>query len=323
MMLRAFLAQSILHALLAALVVETLLRTWRVGDAVWRLRFRTVALAAPLAWLPALFLFARFRSSPLFVARWALFAGERWNLVRVGPSGLGDLILLLAAGAGSALFLRDALPSLRDALRGETRPPHAEPWQRAAFAVSALAARHAASLGVPVPEVRVVSAAGPVLLCAGAREPALLVSPATLARLSPDELDAAVAHEVAHAAHRDPAWGFVLIAVRALLFFNPAAQWVARAVVDDIERRADQAVVRLTGRGEALATAIEALFDGTRGLPGDDASFERMFWRIRQEGLQRRCARLRSHAAGARLPHGRLQMALVVTAVLGLTFFVV
>ncbi len=99
-MLRAFLSQSILHALVAALVVEALLRAWKVGDAAWRLRFRLLALAAPLLWLPALFFFAPFRSSPSFVAHAAIFAGERWNLVSIRGTGLGDLILLLAAGVG-------------------------------------------------------------------------------------------------------------------------------------------------------------------------------------------------------------------------------
>ncbi len=323
-MLRAFLSQSILHALVAALVVEALLRAWKVDDAAWRLRFRLLSLAAPLVWLPFLFLAAPFRTTPRFVAMAAIFAGERWNLIAVGGSQFGDLVLLLAAGAGSALFLRDALPPLRDLLRGGAAAPSPGPPGSAGPAVAAIAARHAAALGTPPPSVRVIRASGPVMLCEGVRRPALVVSPATTVTLGPEELDAAVAHEVAHATHRDPAWGFVLMAARALLFFNPAAQWTARALVDDVERRADQVAVRLTGHPEPLARAIERLFGANHPAPGDsDASFERLFWRIRLEGVARRCQRLREQPPSVVMPDGLLRMTLAAAAVLGLVFFVV
>jgi Zn-dependent protease with chaperone function len=124
--------------------------------------------------------------------------------------------------------------------------------------------------------------------------------------------------------YRDPAWGVVLIVARALLFYNPAAQWTARAMVDDIERRADQAAVRLTGRPEPLAQAMARLFRASHPLPGDgDASFERVFWRIRREGVERRCARLRAADASNVSGHGSLQLALATAAVLGLVFFVI
>jgi Zn-dependent protease with chaperone function len=323
-MFRAFLSQSILHALVAALVVEALLRVWRIGDGTWRLRLRALALAAPLLWLPTLFFLAPFRATPFFVARRALFAGERWNLVTVGGSGLGDLLLVLAAGLGSALFLRDALPPLRDMLRGGRGERPLAPWQPSGAVIAAIAARHARALGIEAPTVRVIGSAGPLLLCEGARRPSLVVSTATVTRLSGEELDAAIAHEVAHAMHRDPAWGFGLIAVRALLFFNPAAQWVARTMVDDIERRADRVAVGLTGRAEPLARAIVALFQANHPAAGEgDASFERVFWRIRQEGVERRCQRLRAQTAWDVVDHGPLRMILATIAVLGLVFFVV
>jgi Zn-dependent protease with chaperone function len=323
-MLRAFLAQSILHALVAAVLVEALLRVWRIRDGLWRLRFRLLALAAPLAWLPALLLIAPSRSTAPFAARLALFAGERWNLLTIGGEGVGDLCLLLAAGFGSALFLRDALPPLFDLLRGGAGAPSPGPLHSTGTIVERLAARHASGLGTPTPEVRVVRVRGPVLLCDGARRPSIVVSPATVSQLATDELDAAIAHEVAHAAHRDPAWGFGLIAARALLFYNPAAQWIARAMVDDVERRADQAAVRLTGKAEPLTRAISRLFQEQHAPPGDsDASFERLFWRVRREGVERRCRRLMADDAGSAVAFGRLRMTLAAAAVLGVTFFVV
>lgn len=309
---------------MAALVVEALLRAWRIDDAAWRLRLRALALAAPLAWLPLLFVAAPFRSTAAFAANRALFAGERWNLVLVGGEGLGDLCLLLAAGLGSALFLRDALPPIRDLLRGGAAAPFSVPWQPAASVLERLVARHAAALGTTTPGIRMIRARGPVLLCEGARRPSLVVSPATVTQLAPAELDAAIAHEVAHARFRDPAWGYLLFGVRALLFFNPAAQWLARTMVDDIERRADQAAVRATGEAEPLARAIVRLFEENHPLPGEsEASFERLFWHVRREGVERRCRRLRADDGRLPVEFGRLRLALAALAVLTLTFFIV
>lgn len=324
-MLPAFLSQSILHALLAAAFAEGLLRAWRVEDGARRFRMRLAALAVPLAWLPILFVVAPWRNSAPFVARWALFAGERWNQVHVGGAGLGDLALLLSAGLGSALFLRDAVPPLLDLVRGGGRLADEGSWPVPAAGVEAAVERYAAALGIPPPEVRVVRSPEPLLLCEGARAPGLVVSTSVVERLKGDDLDAAIAHELAHARGRDPAWGYALIAARALLFFNPAAQWVARALVDDIEWRADQTAVRLTGNAGALARAIALLFDAGHPPPSDgDASFERVFWRIRQQGVERRCARLGGASVTA-APAGWSPVVATVAAagVLGLVFFVI
>jgi Zn-dependent protease with chaperone function len=304
-------------------VVGALLRAWKVEDGRLRVAFRLLALAAPLAWLPALWLAVGFRSSPEFAGRWALFAGERWNLLHAGDTGVGDLLLVLAAGLGSWLFLRDAVPSLVELLRAP-RETGGGPWQGAAATIGSIASRHAARLGIAVPPIRIVHTSSLVLLCEGGRRPTLVASRGTVEQFTAGELDAAIAHELAHVRYRDPAWGYVLIAVRGLLFFNPAAQWVARSVVDDIERRADQAAAALTGDAEAMSRVIRRIFEKGHPPPGDAvASFERVFWRVRREGVERRCERLKAPVAVPTPGEARLQFALATVAVLGLTFFVV
>jgi hypothetical protein len=323
-MILALLAQSILHGLLAAVLVETLLGRWRIEDAVWRLRFRLLALAFPVAELPILLLAAPFRQSAEFAARWALFAGERWNQVRVAGAGLGDLALLCSAGLGSALFLRDALPPLLDLVRGSSPLPDATAWHGSVAVLRPVAERYARALGIPAPGIRVVQASVPILLCEGARRPVLVVSAVTLDRLRGDELDVAVAHELAHAAHRDPAWGYALIVVRALFFFNPAIQWVARALVDDIECRADQVAARTTGNAVALTRVIRMLFRADNPPPVDgDASFERVFWRVRRQGVERRCARLEQAGSAVSVTNGATVLAVAGATLLTLVFFVV
>jgi Zn-dependent protease with chaperone function len=322
-MLSAFVAQSILHALAAGLIVEALLAAWRVDDAAWRLRFRLLALAEPILVLPLFFL-VPWRADAAFAATWAVFATERWNLLRVGGQGLGDLVMIFAAGAGAALFLRDAAPPLLDALRGTSRHVALAPPDAVPRPVAEMVADHAAALGIDPPRIKLLRTRLPVLLCEHARRPALVLSVATIEQLDAPALDAAIAHEVAHAAHRDPAWGYGLIAARALTFFNPATQWTARALVDELERRADQIAERLTGRTDALAQAIRVLsLAAPMSAPEVGDRFQRLFWQSRVAAVSRRCERLRTRPQPARLAHGVLRLGLAAAGLVGLLFFVV
>jgi len=319
-MLRAFAAQSILHALIAGLVVEALLRAWRVEDAVWRLRFRLIPLALPILVLPA-FLLAPWRASPAFAATWAIFDTGRWNLLGVGSLGAGDLILALAAGVGSVLFLRDAVPPLLDEIGP---PPRRGPDLPVPDRLTEMVHARADALGIEPPAIRLLRGRLPILLCVGARRPVLVLSAATLEQLDVRSLDAAVAHELVHAAHRDPAWGYALIAARALTFFNPATQWAARAVVDELERRADQKAARLTGKPDALARSI-ALLSLAAPPSGADIGdrFERLFWQSRVDAVSRRCDRLVTMPEPAGPDHAAAMLAATAAALAVLLFFVV
>ncbi len=304
------------------LVVEALLRAWRVADAPWRLRLRLIPLAVPVLLVPLLFLAAPWRAGAWFASSRALFAGERWNLLRVGSAGAGDLVLAIAAGLGAWLFLRDALPPVLDRVRQGSR---AEPEAWAAPpALQELVERHARRLAVEVPAIRVVASRWPVFFAEGRRPAELVVSPAALEALSGTELDAAIAHELAHVRHRDPAWGYALIAVRAANFFNPALHWAARAVVDEIERRADQAVVEAGYGAGALASAIVKLFDRSHPEPAAPGPLlDRLARQVRQAGVERRRERLVAALQPAPLSHGWLRLALTAGGLAVLLYFVV
>jgi len=281
-------------------------------------------MAVPLVLVPVFFVVAPWRLEAWFVSGWALFAGERWNFIRIGDAAAGDMLLVLAAGAGAALFLRDALPPIFDSLR---RVPDGEigPWAMLPPHVHAAVDRQAAVHGVAPPALRVVQSRRPVLLCQGGRVPEVTLSPATLRLLDADELEAALAHELVHVRHGDPAWGYALIAARAIGFFNPAIQWAARAVVDEMERRADQEVVARGGDARALASDIGKLFEGGRpSSPGPRGAFARAGWRAHAIGIRRRQARLDTEP----VPHaattsGWLRVGLAAGGLAGLLFFVV
>ncbi len=317
----------ILHACIAALLVEALLRLWRVQDPGERLALRWLALVAPLI-LPAAFhLLAPVRSTEWFSTARALFAGEHWNQVTVAHAGVASLATVALLVAGCLLYLRDAVPFLDDRVRAvadrDEMPAHP-----AVARVRALIDDLRQAVRAPAMEVVFLDRLTPVLLCSGVDRPTLVISAGTLSRLDDDELRAALAHELAHAARRDPLMGWLLMVVRTLACFSPASQIVARQVVQEIEYRADMAAARI-GYSMALGRAISALSDtpdsetdllplrSPRGFP------RRLLARAERVAVGNRCERVLTQREPTRTGLGVVRLALAAVGVTVLLFFVV
>jgi len=242
---------AILHGLLAIAFVEALLRTWRVGRAASRLRFWTLALACPLVATPLLLVAFPFRAGDLFVARWALFASPGWNAVRLAGVGADTIAFAILMAAGLALFLRDAGPFVVGALR-ERRDASWTPAGAPAGLVD-LVADLARQFAIAPPALAVVAVDARVFYVRGLLHHRLVISQAVLDDLDTRRLRAAVAHELAHAARHDPLAGWLLMAARLAMCWNPAVQLLARAIVQQMERRADEAAAIVTSAADVTA----------------------------------------------------------------------
>jgi hypothetical protein len=159
---------SIGRAILVSTVVapffEALLWLWRVDRGAARVQLRTASIVS-CALLPILFAaVAPFRLHDWFVERFAVFAGERWNLLAPGGIGVARLATVVLAVAGLALLMFDLVPSLLDAT-GRRRVGSSGCRQHDDLLQEARAL--AAGAGMRAPAVCFIEAASPVLLCAG------------------------------------------------------------------------------------------------------------------------------------------------------------
>jgi Zn-dependent protease with chaperone function len=305
-------AQSIVHGFVAAVVVEALIRLWRVQAPDERLGLRLLAAGGPLVLSPALVLGWPERSGDEFRLQFAVFTARHWEDVAVLGVPVFHVWLAALAACGAALLLMDLRPLLSSARRrspaAAAAPP---PWLPAT--VEALAR----PLGVRPPPVRFLDLPVPVLFCTGVRRPAIVISRGTVALLDREELAGALAHELAHLAARDPAVSWLLMALRAALFFNPAVQVVARAMARDAEARADE---RAGAAGDrlALASALLKLYRATHGrtppavrrtLPLAGALAE-PFRRARTLDVESRCRRLLEPGPAPRRPLAAARVAL-------------
>lgn len=133
-------------------------------------------------------------------------------------------------------------------------------WATRAWQVSELL-RAALPFSAPLPQrveglaVRAtVSPLEPVLV--GIFRPTLLLPRGIADRLTPAQLAAVVAHELAHRQRRDNLTAAVHLLVEALFWFHPLVWWFGARLVDERERACDEAVVRAGHDGRTYAEGI-------------------------------------------------------------------
>jgi Zn-dependent protease with chaperone function len=120
----------------------------------------------------------------------------------------------------------------------------------------AIAVPLAEAMGTPLPRCVFLDDEEPRLFLSGVRSPRLTISRGAVDLLPPPELRIAIAHELAHRERNDLALGWFLMLVRAVLFFNPLAQVVGRKILHDVERRADERAIQITGDRFLAASAL-------------------------------------------------------------------
>src|SRR5204862_7224915 len=100
------------------------------------------------------------------------------------------------------------------------------------------------SAGVPVPAVL------------GGVRPVVLLPASAVTGLTPLQLDALLAHELAHVRRYDYLVNVLQSVIETLLFYHPAVWWVSRRVRDEREHCCDDLAVTVCGDAHAYATAL-------------------------------------------------------------------
>jgi beta-lactamase regulating signal transducer with metallopeptidase domain len=103
------------------------------------------------------------------------------------------------------------------------------------------------------------SAAASVPAVVGCFRPVILVPVAALIHLSPEELEAVLAHELAHIRRFDYLANLLQASVETLLFYHPAVWWVGKCVRAEREHCCDDIAVRACGDRLIYARALTSL----------------------------------------------------------------
>ena len=133
-----------------------------------------------------------------------------------------------------------------------SRAEEVSPWQAAG---ERLAGRLRLDVAFRVVESGLVDTPSVI----GFLRPVILLPVAVLSNLSPGQVEALLAHELAHIRRRDYVVNLVQTAAETLLFFHPAVWWVSSRIREEREHCCDDVAVEVCGEPTAYAAALAEL----------------------------------------------------------------
>jgi beta-lactamase regulating signal transducer with metallopeptidase domain len=166
-----------------------------------------------------------------------------WLSWIVGLWALGAGVLVLRLAAGWGVILR---------LRAQGERPKDPTW-------SARLDRLRVRLGVSAPVRLLSSASATVPMVIGWIRPVVLVPAGLLTGLSASQLEAILAHELAHIRRHDYLVNLLQNVVETLFFYHPAVWWVSRHIRTEREHCCDDLAADVCGSTLDYALALTAL----------------------------------------------------------------
>jgi Zn-dependent protease with chaperone function len=250
-----YLVQSFLHLTISAVIVNAAIRVWNMRNPRITQRCRFLAIIFPIFSFPLYQLINPARGS-IFFREGALFDSSRWlNLAIFGTIPLGVLFILMLLITTTVFLLQELIPVVRHSLEsggGETGEVE--------FTDSAGVNEVLAGLPGEKPEVLVIEDEDCVVFSTTGRKAAVYLSSGLLKTLDPEEIQAAVAHEIAHIERSRLPVLFIVFLLRVLLFFNPVVLFEFRRATQEEEEICDDMAVALTHKPHALAETLKKLY---------------------------------------------------------------
>jgi bla regulator protein blaR1 len=147
----------------------------------------------------------------------------------------------------------------------------------------ALLAELSGRLRVTRPVRLLVSGIAVVPSVVGWLRPVVLLPVAALSGLTPEQLEAILAHELAHVRRHDYLVNMIQVVIETLLFYHPAVWWISNTIRAEREDCCDDLAVAACGNRIAYARALSAMED-LRAAPSPSlaASGGKLLPRIRR-----------------------------------------
>jgi Zn-dependent protease with chaperone function len=255
-----FITQSLGHSLITALVVGAAFRAWKIESPIERQRFRLLIIILPVLSFP-LYQAINPQRGSLDSRLNALLDLTRWlNLEIWRGLSAGMLFLILLSLTTMVFIVQEMVPIILHTLASRRKGAHRE--RPAPDSVVSGVLRR---LPEPRPDVFIVQDDDLVLFATTGKKPAIVLSTGTVESLTEDELQAAIAHEIAHIERNKRPLLTMTYLLRIAQCFNPISLIEFRRIVQEEEEICDDAAVSLTGKSDALVSTLRKFH-----VPPDD-----------------------------------------------------
>jgi len=256
-----YVVQSVSHSLTAAIVVESALRAWAIHRPIVQQRLRTLVVLLPIFAFPAYQLVDPDRGT-MSSRLDALLNTDAWLYLELGWGvRLYTLFFLLLVLTAAVFVVQELVPIVRHARESAAPGYRRLPTEGGAFMTDALRA-------VPgdKPEIAILDVDDPLIFSTTGSRATIYLSRGIQELLTRDQLEAAIAHELAHIRRTRRPTLVMLFLLRVLMFFNPVVLIAFRRIVHGEENVCDDVAVSWTHNREALAVALQRLYH-TREVP--------------------------------------------------------
>ena len=325
--LSQFVIQTIVHSVVIAIIIEVMINLWHIQKPSLQMKFRFLVLL-PVIYLPFYFLLYSSRLSAHFHEQVALIDSNAWmKLSLAGGITIWYLFMAMLVVTTSFFLVKEAIPSIRYFLTRRSPLPAVEPGQFPKLDLALV--RLARQNYFRIPKVLLSVEAVPSVHKSAHQ--ALVLSARTIDTLDDEELEAVIAHELAHLTGLNHRLVQISLILRFLLFYNPMALFIFHRILDNSEKASDDMAVLVTGGKLALASAILKVYQLTapharprvsgwrRFIPRINTLESQFYWDL----IKERVERLVHPEEISDIPYANVRVLFVAVLLLALLFFVV
>ncbi len=325
--LSQFIVQTVSHSAIIAIIVESMIGLWHIQKPAAQIKFRLLVLL-PVIYLPFYFLLYPPRAATHFHGQVALIDSHEWlGLELWGNIAVWHLFAAMLVLATAYFLLWEAFPTIRYIFGRLSSLPTVEPghFPELDQALTSL------TEGGHFPRPQVLLSTEPVPVVHNLARKALAISAGTIDMLDEEELEAVIAHELAHLTGLDYRIVQLSLVLRSLMFYNPVALFIFRRIVADSEKDCDDISVSVTGKPLALASGLLRIFQRIATSAKPASSRKRRFIpplstlenQFHRQSIEERIERLVHPGKTGDLPYTNFRVLFTTALLLALLFFVV
>ena len=288
-----YMAQAFIHSLIAAIIVDRAIQTWDITNPLIKQRFRLIIILLPIFLFPIYQVINPDRGSISF--RLGAFLDiNRWlDLELWGKVPLSIFFVLILLLTSLIFFLQEMIPIIRHSIESKEAGPEFERPDSAS-----IVSRTLERLPIEKPDIYILDDDDFLLFSTTGKNQAIYLSRGLLDILDPEQIEAALAHELAHIARNKQPLLIAVFFLRVLMFFNPVVLLEFRKMVQEEEKICDDFAVALTHKPLALAETLKKFYHKDEGQPIDLKKLSTLGGSLEEYShnlhLQERVARLES-----------------------------
>ena len=255
--------QTVLHAVVASVLVGCALISWDIRTPSVKQRFRFLVIFLPAASFPVYQMMSPARGD-VYYRLDSLLDSNKWFFLDVGGIPLVFLFIVLLALSSLIFIIQELVPiifHMIEQIRGSDAPVAEAVEEDLELKVSK------ALEGLPFDEelVDILDDEDLTIFSATGLNPRIYISAGVIRSFSTEHLQAAIAHEIGHIRRSRKPVLILAYILRVCMFFNPIAMFEFRKLAHEEEEVCDDFAIALTGKPQALSEAVDML----RPAPGD------------------------------------------------------